>query len=280
MDETVAILEKFSYIAPLGMPSPRSRNVEHVHIARVHHPAFGGLTAYLKLYPYEAGTSRGLVNEITAYIFARELGLPTPKAAFVIPVPLACVPKPRGWMKSLLNSGRTHYPAFGTQELTHDEGALALDAIDDSELLRTELRNWDAAPATASFDETIANSDRHLGNVYRLGREKYAVFDHGRLAVSPGLTDWERKDLDPARDFWNRLLEELYSSRPPAAFASLMQHHAMSHRQSLANALTELQLWWEKLIPIADDRQALTTFLNGRAANICDMIRRRYNALV
>lgn len=279
MGHIVSLLDRASYIAPLGMPNSKSRNVEHVHIARIHHPEHGGMTGYLKLYPYDGGNSRGLVNEITAFVFAKALTLPTPNSAFVIPVPLASVPKPAGWMKDAIKKGLTHYPAFGTRELGHEEGALALDPDQDSQLLRAELRNWAECPAAVTFDETIAHTDRHLGNVYRLSREKYALFDHGRLAVSRGARDWIRRDLEPARDFWNRLLEELFDSRPPATFVSMMQHHGLRHEAVLKTVQSELHYWWKCLIPIEDDRLAFGCFLTSRAERICDIIRARYNGL-
>lgn len=218
--------------------------------------------------------SRALANEITGYVLANRFGLAQPAPACVIRAPLrqlalSSAPRRHGSWLRVLTKCRDTWPAFCTQAIQsptpwhHYGGSL-------SEALIQDLRNWPDAAKTMAFDEIIANLDRNLRNLLRIGPGQYALIDHGRLVTTDG--HWTAGDLDPALQPVNRLLRILYDDPAPAANAMV----AAAERSTLLLAgLHEVQHWLQHLLPV-EQQAAFHAFLQTRTIKASNAIAARY----
>lgn len=78
-----------------------------------------------------------------------------------------------------------HNLAFGSADVGYPSFRHYLQAQNDPRVLK-RLLDWPQLVPTASFDDWIANPDRHVGNVLFDGAEQFWLIDHG-LALASGL---------------------------------------------------------------------------------------------
>ena len=123
--------------------------------------ARGDVPAIVKIVP-----PRELAVELLCAALGRHLGLPVPEP-LLISVPGAGL-------------------AFGSADAGHPSlrHLLANDA--DVRVLE-RLQNWTKLESAASFDDLIANPDRHIGNVLYDGEGQFWLIDHG-LALAFGMS--------------------------------------------------------------------------------------------
>lgn len=279
----VQVVPARSYLAFLNWADAAAGHVECVHVAQIHHPVWGGVAAFAKAYPPDECGLKCLVNEIVGYLVAEACDLPRSKFAFVAGIPLEKLP-PDGpaWMREIVEaaaeSGKSPrpYPAFCTAAI---DGISALVSLGDrdSELLRQDLLKWRELPRALAFDDGIANVDRHCNNLLRLGRQRYALIDHGRL-VAP-LGDWSTDQLGPQVLYRHRLLELLYGAGDvPEKISS----GALLEGQRIAGVpqkiLSELRYWLGHLLS-PSEAVAFERFLCERMAGIEQLLRDRYKLL-
>ncbi|AUN95425.1 hypothetical protein C0099_11090 [Pseudazoarcus pumilus] len=247
-----------------------------MHIAAFTHPKHGQCEAFVKLYPAEHGVNRGLVNEITAYLCAHALNLPQPKSAFLANIPLTHLRRMPPWLRQAALH-HPEMPAFCTLRL---DGSSAAVLVPQEELstVREDVAAWDDLPHAIALDENIANSDRHLNNLIRLGRKKYALIDGGRLAHTLERPHWNNRTLDPAHLYRNRLSEHVWQHNPTEHDLSLMRCRALEHPSALSSVLPELDYWWQHLLPEADHR-TFRDFLQRRAYDLTALLAKRYHRL-
>lgn len=271
------------YLAFLRWTDPQAGNVESVHVAQIHHPVRGGVAAFAKIYPPNDYGQKGMANEILGYLVAHACDLPRSPFAFVAGIPLEKLP-PGGppWVKELVDAALSQgkislrYPAFCTAPI---DGVSALVSLGerDSELLRQDVLKWRDLPRALAFDDGIANVDRHFNNLLRLGRQRYALIDHGRLVAALG--NWETDDLDAYALYTHRLLALLYAEGviPEAvASAALLEAERLAAAPSKVEA--DLQYWLARLLTSTDAR-AFEAFFRERMSNIDHVLRKRYNLL-
>lgn len=233
----------------------------------------------IKLYPGDDGRNRGLVNEITGWLIAHALGLPQPAQAYLVKVPLAKLPRSMpSWVSALKKDGCQHYWGFGTTKLPAESAALRFSR-DDLPLLVDDVRAWEHLPGAVALDEHIANVDRHLNNLLRLGKSRYALIDHGRLAVDGMARNWAPPHLNPERHFTNQLSIECWEDNPPADQAAAAIHAGSQHPAALSGVHDELQDWWRRLIPDAAERSSFERFICTRAATLSILLSKRYQQL-
>lgn len=256
-----------------------SGNLEPVFDALVHDPVSErNAVVCVKLYPGHDGRSRGLVNEITGWLIAHALKLPQPPHAYVLKVPLSKLKAPLpGWVRDLKRTTTTYW-AFATAKMPAESAALRFSEA-DLPLLLDDLRRWPILPEAIALDEHIANTDRHLNNLLRLGKANYALIDNGRLAVEDGERNWQTAHLNSRQRFTNLLSEQCWGHSPTVATASPALEAGTRHPDALADVRQELEDWWRRLIADNDERAAFDRFVSTRATLLTTLLRERYRLI-
>lgn len=236
------------------------------------------VTVCVKFYPADGGKSRGMVNEITGWLITHALRLPQPQRAYLVKVPLKelALPLP-AWLKSVRKVS-THYWAFASAKLPAESAAIRM-ADSDLPLLVEDVKRWSYLPSAVALDEHIANTDRHLNNLLRLGKGSYALIDNGRLAVEFGVKDWQGSDLVSTKQFSNVLSMNCFKDRPPPEVASAAMKSGSSHVDALIAVREELEDWWRRLIRDDAERAAFDAFITKRAHELSTLLSTRYGLL-
>lgn len=241
------------------------------------------MISYAKMYPSEGGVNRGLLNEITAYILGRMLGAPMAEYAFVCFIPLFRLDTPPAhhrWVADLLKRNRqAEYPAFCTSKMNGGDAVIEWEKV-GPKLFAEDLRRWPELPLAARFDQHISNTDRHLGNLRRIGKHRYKLFDHGRLVTEFG--DWQEADLATfeKHKFPDKLLEKAWpapSQRPDQTINEILLHLGY-HADAVTLALPELRWWWSRLAP-PSAAASFERYLVNRAKALKTMYETEYNRL-
>jgi hypothetical protein len=233
------------------------------------------------MYLSNGGSSRGLLNEISSFILGRALGVPMAEHAFVCMIPLAKLAKPpshHGWIGTLLKSNKAaEYPAFCTSRIAGGDAVIEQNSV-GKKLFAEDLRQWDALPLAARFDQHIFNTDRHLGNLRRTKKHTYALLDHGRLVTEDG--DWNQVDLvaQEQHKHPDRLLQKAWPDGCPTEKINEILLHLGYHDTALSIALPELRWWWSRLAGPADTA-GFERFLVVRARSLKAMYQSEYNQL-
>lgn len=254
----VEILPEGHYRSYLG-PCEES-GIEPSHVASVAFRDGISRRAYVKLYPEH---SRGLVNEVTGYILAKALGLAVPDRAAVILMPRNAIPDPPDW----LSPSESLVPAWCTQAIDGKSikfiYSLTMDNLDAriGPIVNELLRSTDTVDVLA-YDDWVANVDRNLGNLLRLGRCRFAVIDHGQILSGP---IWRREDLKAADPYKNVLRTLLKKQATDPMFQAKILQASAAHSGALTSALTALVEWWDILLT-PEDKAAALQFLELRAS--------------
>lgn len=256
-------------------------HISDVHVARYSLAPDKSVEAYSKIYPYDKGLNRGMVNEITGYLICHALEIPQPVRAFVGHVPLRqiCTPDSSPLIQELAEQ-REYYPAFCTQRLDGRSGAFRLPGAQIPKLI-DDVKAWEKLPATMAVDDHIANPDRHLNNLIRLGNQSFAVIDNGILAAptSEGIKHWKVEHLNAFTLFRNRLCEHVFGGNPPNRTVSATLGVAPGCSPAVDSVIDELEFWWSQLLS-GEDHEKFKAFILERTAQIEVLLRRRYNRLL
>lgn len=247
-----------------------SPGVELSQIARVRFPD-GPRRAYCKLYP---PNSLGLANELTGHLLGQALGLAVPSRAAVLMVPNAAVPSPPAWLRA---SPHPATPAWCTQDMATPSIRFVFDLRAPAALaaVRAELLASGETPHVVAFDDWIANTDRNLGNLLRLGKGRYLLIDHGHALGGPA---WMPTSLLRAtREFANTLRRLLSPAATTPAFTDTLADCCRQHAAALDQARPELLHWWDLLLSRAE-HDAARAFLVARASEA--LICQRYGLLL
>lgn len=147
------------------------------------------LNAYIKRQSPPA-----MLAEFLSALLGRALGLPIPRP-YVTLLSRSALPESRQWA-----DGVTADLAFALE----DARAVSFKRFFKAEAQagETTLRAWDKLQEMLFFDEWIANTDRHLGNLLFDGR--FWMIDHGRALHVPW---WPQEALDAERLYDSRLCE-------------------------------------------------------------------------
>lgn len=277
----IRILEPSAYRGMLHWVDPGDGHVSDVHVARYSVGPETSVEAYSKIYPYDDGMNRGMVNEITGYLVCHALGIPQPARAFVAFIPLRqiCTPDASPMIQALAEQVE-HYPAFCTQRLDGKSAAYRLPNIALPGLIK-DVQGWSKLPAAMAVDDQIANVDRHLNNLIRTGKNSFAVIDNGILAAAPrqGVHHWTVEHLDALALFRNRLCEHLFEGNPPNKTVSATLGVAQNCAPAVDSVIDELEFWWGKLLT-GEDYEKFRAFILERTSQIEAILRRRYNRLL
>lgn len=245
-----------------------------MHIAAFHHPEHGACEAYVKL--FRENTGKEISNEVTAYLCAHALSVPQPQYAFVANIPLARLRNPPRWIAAIAKT-QAVLPGFCTTRLDGESAAVIVPGS-KIQLIIDEVSKWENIEQAIALDENIAQTDRHLNNLIRLSRKKFALIDGGRLAAGENGECWSVTSLQSLQLYRNRLSECIWSHRPQQKSIAKMLVLAQYHVASINVVHNELQYWWSQLLePI--DAKAFNDFLVERSAHIELLLRQRYRML-
>lgn len=250
--------------------------VEATCIATLQHPDLSQPKAfYVKFYPDLNLRSRAMANEVAGYVLANRYGLPQPPRACIARIPLSkldlkTLPKKHRWLKELTQKKACYY-AFCTEAINaptpwHHFGEAAFEAM------REDIRLWPDHAKTLAFDDIIANLDRHMNNLLRIGESRYALIDHGRLIVESG--HWQASDLNAEQEFNNRLLSILYDDDPAQIANSMIA--AAENATALLTGTAEVSHWLEHLAQNKEISRAFDKFIQERTISAPQRIAKRY----
>lgn len=254
-------------------------HVNPVFVAKFIHPALGKVEAFCKLYPL-TNDNRGLVNEITGFLFGHSLNVPQPEHAFIANVPLeklrdiSRIFAPEHWIR---NVGDTKdWIAFCTTRLDGKSAAIHLNDA-EIQVVIEDVAGWIDLPRAVALDENIAHVDRHLNNLIRLGQKRYALIDNGRLV--DGVSEcWTKDMLAHDKLYRNRLSECIWKHRPDEDSISSLINFSLDHHEAFSRISEELAYWLKLLAP--NDYAEFENFLKARASDLEWLLKRRYNRLI
>lgn len=220
-----------------------------------------------------------MVNEITGWLISHVLRLPQPEQAYIVKLPIKelIAPLP-SWVRTLKRQKVSHYWAFATAKLPAESAAIQFHR-NDLPLLIEDIKSWEFLPHAVALDEHIANTDRHLNNLLRLGKANYALIDNGRLAVEDGERNWQTPYLNANRHYTNQLSRHCWKDNPSRENAATAIHASYQHADALATVRAELTDWWRRLIPDLVERQAFDHFITSRANTLSKLLSHRYRQL-
>jgi hypothetical protein len=271
----IAKIRDTAYLDFIEWVEAEDGHLSLVHIAAFAHPEHGACEAYVKLEP--ESTNKHIANEITSYLCAHALGIPQPEIAFVANIPLNRLRKPPQWIKALAKT-QAIMPAFCTKRLDGESAAIRVPAT-DIPLLANEIAKWEFLEKAVALDDNIAQTDRHLNNLIRLSRNKYAIIDGGRLANQDSTSCWNPSTLDALSLYRNRLSEHIWSHKPSQRSVDQMLDNSQHHAVKLISVAEELKYWWRNLLEPAEC-QAFANFLHHRSYHLEVLIRKRYGMLI
>ena len=181
------------------------------------------------------------------------------------------------WLKKL---GRDSWPAFCTQRLDGKSAAIHLNGLGENiKGLCQEVAHWDGLSNAIALDENIAHVDRHLNNLIRLGKRRFAMIDNGRL-INEYADFWDTSMLEPTRLYSNKLSYAACKDEPPEGMATQILQVAHQHEQSGLQAIREeLEFWFTHLLP-KEEREAFSDFLDKRTEELTWLLRKRYKILI
>lgn len=268
------------FVSFLNWLDSKDGHQNSVFIGKFRIPGKGEIDAFVKIYPYEAGTNKGLINEITGYLFAHALNVPQPASAFICHIPLMAIRGidnlPEHHFLRIAKNKQPHYPAFCTQRLDGKSAGLHLPASMTPTLVK-DISGWKSLPSAIVLDENIAHCDRHVNNLIRLGPKNYAAIDNGRLVNESG-EYWDNGMLDCNKLYTNKLSHIVHGNGTDIPSYQQMADLSANILERIKPIEKELQGWFNLLLS-KEENQSFNEFLNKRAEDLVWLISRRYNKL-
>ena len=236
------------------------RGVNETFIGFVDVPA-GRVRAYVKVMD-----NRQLVNELLATTLGRSLGLPVPEG-YLVRVRPSDLPD-----SNLLAMHGTEALAFASREVSSPDLKRRVKA-EGTAVIAALLTAWDDWTSAMTFDEWVANGDRHAGNILFGGPGDIWLIDHSHCFTGP---NWNISDLK-ANGVWknqiaeNRLPtltlpERLEAKRRVAALISALGAIDCGSALSASRA--------DAFLPPVD-AGALGTFVTSRVSHLYDILSNR-----
>lgn len=249
--------------------------VEATCVVMLTHPDYGSPRPfYAKFYNNRNNRSRGLANEAAAYILANRFGLQQPPRACIASLPLDKLgmndlPRHHNWLKKTAEL-RNCYHAFCTEAVNaktpaHHYGKDAIAAM------KEDILRWPDLAKSMAFDDIIANVDRHLNNLIRIGPSTYAVIDHGRLVANDG--NWTTTHLIDTQHYTNRLVDILFEDPSEAANGMIA---AAEGAIAILTGTEEVRHWVTQITDSEDDGKAFNKFVQARTISAPQRLAKRY----
>jgi len=259
----VELLGEGCYRSTLG-PSPDGQDGSS-HYALVEFADGVERRVFVKLYPDQLK----ILNELTGHILAAAAGHAVPEKAAVVYVPVERLPDP--CPKWVHERAPQPTPAWCSTVIPNDSLKIFYNA--NIKPIRTELADSEKAPSIVAFDDWLANIDRNVGNLLRIGKGDYALIDHGCI-----LNDerWTEAQPDVTATYRNKIRDILGQVADTLPFKNSAYDAASAHHPALRRAWPGLDRWWS----ILDDssRARIEAFLDRRSQD-ADALKRRLGLL-
>lgn len=266
-ESAIGVVGAEAYLA--GVESIRQSDDCLTHLAQLRFPSEGARNFYLKYYLEDREPkSKGLVNEVCGYVLARSAGLLVPNRPIILALPRERIAE--------------MHPAFASR--VRDPaivwGTAAVDGRHlpaDPEIANGLLRKWKQLAELIAFDTWTAIPDRSSGNLVRRRNGEIVVIDHGHLA---GSVRWLAELLPVAEARAHRFLTIWQTARIPDEINQGIMIAAERHRDCFSRAEHELNHWLAVLLNDSGDRIALLKFLQERADDSDNRMRRVLGLIV
>jgi len=154
--------------------------------------ASGRHRAYIKIL-----TGKQLINELVSTTLGRALGLPIPQGYLVRALPEELPDS------TLLRNYGSEIVAFGSRAIDVPDLRRRYK-MDGAQVVSTLLENWKNWDKAMVFDEWVANSDRHFGNLLIGSPEDVWLIDHSHCFTGP---NWTSADLVPGKSCINQIAD-------------------------------------------------------------------------
>lgn len=226
------------------------------------------IKAYIKLLD-----GRQLVNELLANMLGRRCGMPVPKGYLIRARPSDLDPAP------IISGAATEFLMYGSS----DEGIPSLKRCVETKVLRQSgvYDRWEGLAAAATFDDWIANSDRHTGNLLVGTAESIWLIDHGHAFTG---SNWTAANLaDPAREYSNQLgahLRSMAQAKRDAAYIKSTECIKDIGAVDVEQAAMRGQLTSEFNLVTDADRLILLEFVRSRVAYLLPIVKKRLGCLI
>ena len=283
MSNVIKILKPDDYRSFKGWVTD-VKSVNPVFVSSFKHPQeHKPIDMYAKIYSL-SGSDRSVFNEILGYLMIDAIGLPQPKYACIALVPTKNISEniKEGDLHETLRREvfqRDVFPMFCTSKIDKSQTALQFHGKVDA--VASELAKWKYLGDVVAADNTIANIDRHVGNLLRTGSNQYHLIDNGILVNHNG---WQQSHLSVNSNFDNKLL------RLSDSYLNLKQCTQMKSAAILAcdrhdNAFTyayqELIYWVQTLYKaVQNDYNKFIDFLAYRANNAHGLLTSRFQMVI
>ena len=144
-------------------------------------------------------TDQQLISEIVCALVGRAINLAIPRP-FLVKVEKDVLPNSGKWV-----AGITSCLGFGSEDAgVHNFKRFFSNSSKKHEKLSSMLQSWPDFRRATFFDELIANTDRHLGNILFEKKDKFWLIDHGHALTGP---QWSIQSLQYNVQVRNKLLE-------------------------------------------------------------------------
>lgn len=254
MDNIIQVLSENDFRAFKGWTSKQG-NRNPVFIASFAHPYKDKpIDMYAKVYPMTCG-DRSIFNEIVGYLMGKVLNIPQPEYACVAFVRIDELIK-----NDSINFFKTpfgqaikdeeSYPVFCTSKVEKSKTAFEFSLSRFSEILVREFCSCADYSKTTALDSSIAQIDRHLNNVLRVGKNKFYFIDNDQLVRKYDNSGWLTKDLVPNKKYTNKLYEFAKTNFTPRNFDKLnssMVEESLKHGKAWESIVDEVNLWKDRL---------------------------------
>lgn len=263
-----------------------SKNIEAVFTAEFDTTLSGNSEElYVKIYPQ---STKGLMNEITGWLINKSLNLPQPKNAYIALIDIAKLPKEgasesaKALLLELEKDNIKQFYCFATSTVFGKPAGVKLlnSTIPPgvAEMIIKDVREWSFLNYAIVGDEKMANTDRHLNNLLRIGKNKYSLIDNGRLFCDS--TTWTTSNLaNPLANLTNKLsdfiLEKPVQQKTKDKIMDIAERKIPDQ-----NAIQEIYDWCDIVIADENEKVAFKNFISVRVSRIKDIIAQRYNLLV
>lgn len=223
----------------------------------------GKVHAYVKLLG-----KRALVNELLSMLLGRASGLPIPEG-FLVTVSTTDYPNSQFLKGQKLESTI----AYGS--ISADAPSLARrfsieNEDDEDEAFDTLLATWNGWQEAVMFDEWIANSDRHPGNLLVGSKNIIWLIDHSHAFMGP---NWHFNDLRPSAYTKNRLavhVERTMSPTQKYKFKQMLNIQVSTYKTVATQEIINGSRAADFLN--SEDVDALTSFISERIEKLPDLL--------
>lgn len=234
--------------------------VNETHIGLVDLPT-GRARAYIKVMH-----GRQLVNELFATTLGRALGLPIPEGCLVrarpSDLPDSSLLRDYGAEAILFASRETVAPDL--KRRIKDGGAAAIGTLFES---------WKDWASCMTFDEWVANVDRHPGNILFGGPGDIWLIDHGHCFSG---ADWTLDKLVPKGTWKNQIAEiRIPTLTLPERVETKQRIAGMIPQFGALNCTEAYTACHLPIIMPASEGDGLLSFVNERVSHIYDILSSR-----